>query len=128
MKKFALAFLMMALVQATVLAGGNGPTSTIRIRNSTTGAAAVIVNPPANLNIANPAAFVAAGGRVLSAQETASFKVRQGTNVIAAAFVNTATANPGNVATLNVNVRKNATVNYRVSGGPYPIAPTILPQ
>jgi hypothetical protein len=107
-----------ALLPALSWAGGGGskPTSTIIIKNVSGELLAVIVNPPANLNVNNLDSFRAQGGKTLNAGESTHFKVKAGLNPVSAAYINVAAGAPGAVRNQDFSVGKNRTVKVDVSG------------
>jgi hypothetical protein len=118
MRNFLIGLLVCAVIPATVHAGGNGgtkPTSFIKIKNTDGSQIAVIVDPPAVIPV-NLNDFRNAGGKILNTNETATFNVREGQHVIAAAFLNGQA--PGVIGQTNVSVGRGRTVNFTTNGNP----------
>ena len=115
MRNFVIGLLFCAMVAATVQAGDGGvkPTSFIKIKNTDGSQLAVIADPPAVIPV-NLNDFRAAGGKLLNTGETATFNVREGGHVIAAAFI--ANNAPGVIGQTNVSVGRGRTVNFTANG------------
>lgn len=117
MRNFLIGLLVFALVPATVFAGGGGakPTSFIKVRNNDGEQLAVIVNPPAQIPT-DLNAFRAAGGKLLNTGETASFQVKQGSHVVAGAYINANAQAPGAIGSKTISVGKSKTVTIHATG------------
>ena len=116
MRNFLIGLMVCALIPASVHSCGNGgakPASFIKIKNTDGSQLAVIVDPPAVIPV-NLNDFRNAGGRILNTNETATFNVREGQHVIAAAFLNGQA--PGVIVQTNVSVGRGRTVTYTTNG------------